>query len=242
MRGIGRSPDERNRHRLHALALEDLDRRAHVVFVQRRVHRAVGQHALTHRPAQVARHQLRRGGIVGVVAIAFLLVAQADFDAVLVARRAKQADLHALQFDQGVQRHGRAVDAQIAIAHDLFHRLAERLRHLRQAGGDGLRAILRRRCALEEADGAVASGQDEIGERAAGVYAEAILSLHGVLLSGGRGCVACGSRQSRHCRRPRRPRRTRRGPPRPKPARCECRAPPLPGRGNTGRHNRRRPD
>ena len=238
MRGIGWRPDEGHRHRLHALALEDLDGGAHVVLVQRLAHRAVGQHALAHRQAQPARHQLRRRRVVGVVAVALFLVAQADLDAVLVASGAQETDLDALQLDQRVQRHGGAIDAQIAVAHDVLDRAAQFFGHLRQAGGDGAGAVLRRGCALEQADLAVAARQHEIGEGATGVHAEAILSLHGGLLNGDRGCAGHGWRSGRAGRRRRWRRRTRPARPRARPGRCRRRAPRPAARGYRDRRSR----
>jgi hypothetical protein len=91
-------------------------------FVQRAVLAAVAEDSATDRAAQVARGQHVCRRVVGVVAVAFFLVAQADFQAVLVALGAQQAHLDPGALDQRVEGHGGAVDAQVTVG-DQFGRL-----------------------------------------------------------------------------------------------------------------------
>ncbi|MNE44045.1 hypothetical protein D3C80_1382550 [compost metagenome] len=157
-------------------------------FVQRAVLTAIAKDSATDRAAQVAwgKHVCRR--VVGVVAVAFFLVAQADFQAVLVPLGAQQAHLDPGALDQRVEGHGGAVDAQVTVG-DQFGRAAPGgVGDLCQAGANGQGAVLGRGRGLEQLHAAVAIGQDEIGESAAGVYAQAILVTHACSpVSAGRG-------------------------------------------------------
>ncbi|MPL86103.1 hypothetical protein SDC9_32079 [bioreactor metagenome] len=178
--GVQHRPDEGDRDRLDALGQEMAAGLAHVLLVQRAVHGAGRQHPLAHAAAQIARHQHPRRRIVGVVAIAVFLVAEADLDAVLVAGRGDQPGARALVLDQRVQPDGGAVDAQIGVRDDLARRDAGLFLDQGQAVLDRAGRVLRRRERLEDPHAAAAVGEDEVGEGAAGVDAEAVLVLHGM--------------------------------------------------------------
>ena len=151
--------------------------------MHRRTDRAIGDHALADTFSQIARHQHGGGGIFRIVAEAIFLVAIADLDRVLVARRADQAGLAAAMGDQRIEADGRAVDAEIAIRHEIRRRDAEIIGDQLQAILDGLGRIGGRRQRLEELDVTrLAVGDDEIGEGAAGIDAETILGAHGSVL------------------------------------------------------------
>ncbi|MNJ64278.1 hypothetical protein D3C77_602220 [compost metagenome] len=72
---VAHRPDEGDGHRLHALGAEVLDGFAHGALVQRAVLAAVTEDAATDGTAQMARHQHVRRRVMGVVAVAFFLVA-----------------------------------------------------------------------------------------------------------------------------------------------------------------------
>ncbi len=175
---IENRPNERDRDRLDAFLDEEPAGGAHVVFVQRRLDRSVRDHPLAHAFAQIARHQHDRRRVFGIVAVAVLLVAEPDLDRILMAGGADQAGLAAFVLDQRVEPDGRAVDAEVGIRDDLggafieivgdqFHALFDR------AGGIG-----RRRQRLVQANVAGLVGQDQVGEGAAGIDAEAIFGTH----------------------------------------------------------------
>ncbi|MNE04278.1 hypothetical protein D3C80_968020 [compost metagenome] len=238
MAGVAHRPDEGDGHRLHALGAEVLDGFAHGALVQRAVLAAVTEDAAADGTAQMARHQHVRRRVVGVVAVAFFLVAEADFQAVFVAGGAEQADLDPGALDQRVEGDCGAVDAQVAVGDHVGRRAAGGVGDLREARADGQGAVLRGGGGLEQLHAAVAVGQDEVGEGAAGVDAQAILVAHvGSPVRTGR-----GRRGWRFRRGGRRRRGSRRTPgPRPGaiPGRCERPAGRLPPGGAAGRRSRR---
>ncbi|MNC46136.1 hypothetical protein D3C75_951410 [compost metagenome] len=151
-------------------------------FVQRAVLTTIAKDSATDRAAQVAwgKHVCRR--VVGVVAVAFFLVAQADFQAVLVPLGAQQAHLDPGALDQRVERHGGAVDAQVAVGNDLGRGTTKGVGDLRQAVTNGLGAIVGGGRRLEQLHVTTTVGDDEVGEGAAGVDAQAILLLSHLLI------------------------------------------------------------
>lgn len=82
-------------------------------------------------------------GVVCVISVAFFLVPKTDLDAVPVAGAGKKADLDALELDQSIQRNGRSVDAEVAVAHDVLDRTIKTFGHLFQAIGNGEGSIFR---------------------------------------------------------------------------------------------------
>lgn len=76
---IGHRPQERHGNGLNACGLEGLAGRTHILLVQRCAHAAIGQDTLADRHAPLALDQLLDGWVFGVVAVAFFLVAQTDF-------------------------------------------------------------------------------------------------------------------------------------------------------------------
>ena len=135
MRGVQHRPHEGNGDSLHPLLGEEFARRAHVCLFHRRAHAAVRDHAFAHTLSQVARHQHGGGGILRVIAEAVFLVAVADLDRVLMARRADEAGLAALVGDKRVEAHRGAVDAQVAVRNEIGGTDAEII-------GDELEAVL----------------------------------------------------------------------------------------------------
>ncbi|MNR20966.1 hypothetical protein D3C85_1378400 [compost metagenome] len=70
------------------------------------------------------------------------LVPQANFQAVFVPVGTQQTHLHPGFFNQGVEGHGGAVDAQVAVANDFSGRATDGVGDLGQAVTDGEGAIL----------------------------------------------------------------------------------------------------
>ena len=168
---IADGPHKRNGHAFDAFAFEYVDGFEDVVFIERGVFAAVGQHTPAHAETQLAWCQLRRGRVAGVVAVAFFFVAETDFNAVFVSGGGQQAHFYAFKLNQGIQRHGGAVDAQIAVLHDVGHRALELLADLLQAVGNGHGAVVRGGRAFKQVDAAVLFGQYKVGKSASGVYA-----------------------------------------------------------------------
>ena len=122
----------------------------------------------------MALHQNLRSRVFGVVAVAFLLVAEADFQRVLVPGGADQAGLDPLVLDQRIQRHRRAVYAQIGLRQHFVDGSTKCFCNLCKTLSNGTRAVLRRGSRLEQQHLSLLVSQHKIGERAAGVYAQSI--------------------------------------------------------------------
>ena len=155
----------------------------HVFFMQAGVDGSGGNDPLADAAPQVAGGQHPCGRVFGVVAIAVFLVAQPDFDGILVARGGNQPGPGALVLDQRIQAHRRAVDAQVGVRDDLGRGDAGFFLDQGQPVADRQRGILRRGQRFEDAHFALTVGKDEIGERAAGVDAQTIFVLHGLFPS-----------------------------------------------------------
>ena len=183
MRGVEHRPDEGDRHGLDTLLKVQLASRAHIRLLHRRPDRAIGNDPLADTFAQIARHQHGGGGIFRIVAEAIFLVAIANLDRVLMARRTDEAGLAAAMGDQRVEADRRAVDAEIAVGHQGRGGDAEIVGDQFQAVLDGLGRIGGCGKRLEQPDVTRTTvGDDEIGEGAAGIDAETILRAHGCVL------------------------------------------------------------
>ena len=166
VRGIRVRMQERNGHAGDAVLLEDRDRFLDRVLLERRVHAAVGIHPLGHRNAPVARHERRRMLPEQVVRI--VAVAAAHLEDVAEALRREQADDGARPRQERVEPDGRAVEEVLGRSDTV----------LWDCSLDGVEdAVLRgsrRRRLLADADLAgLVVIEDEVGERAADVDADA---------------------------------------------------------------------
>ncbi|MNE04011.1 hypothetical protein D3C80_965320 [compost metagenome] len=203
--GVAHRPEEGDGHRLHAFGTQVIDGLVYRAFVQRGVFAAITEDPAADGAAQVTRGKHVRRRVVGVIAVALFLVAEADLQAVFVALGAQQADLDPGALDQGVEGDRGAVDAQVAVGDQLGRAAPGGVGDLRQAGANGQGAILGRGRGLEQLHAAVAVGQDEIGEGAAGIDAQAILITHdGSPVSAGRGQGGLRFRRGGHRHRRRR--------------------------------------
>src|SRR4029077_13924109 len=101
--------------------------------------------AFAHALAEIARRQHDRGGVLGIVAVAILLVTQAYLQRILVTGGADESGLAALVLDESVEAYGRAVDAEVAIRHDAGRALVQFLADQLQAVLDGPGRVDRRR-------------------------------------------------------------------------------------------------
>ena len=143
VRRVADGPEKGDGHCLNPFALEQLNGAQDVLFVKDLVFSPVGKNPAADAKAQFTGSQLWRRGVVGVISVAFFLVPKTDLDAVPVAGAGKKADLDALELDQRIQRNGRSVDAEVAVAHDVLDRTIKTFGHLFQAIGNGESSILR---------------------------------------------------------------------------------------------------
>ncbi len=174
---VGERVHEADRHCLHALAPEQLDRLAHRLDVERRGLGADAVDAAPDAGTQVARHQRLHVGVAVVVLL--LADAAAHLERVAHPAGGEQPALRAGAGQRRVGRHRRAV-------HDGVDGRRERLERQRRihAGGDvgqsvdhRDRRIGRRRQRLEDRRLGAVAGDDEVGEGAADVDAD--LEGHG---------------------------------------------------------------
>ena len=114
VRRIDYRPEQRNRHRLHVLALERPGRLDHGAVVERNQGVALVVDTLAHRQSQVTRDKVGRRSHVQVVA--FGLIAVAEIDDVAKPLGAEQRGLGAVALDDRVGRDGRAVDEEVDAA------------------------------------------------------------------------------------------------------------------------------
>ncbi len=140
--------------------------------------RAVGDDPLAHTAPQIARHQHPGRRIERIVAIPVLLVAEADFQGILVTGGADQPDHGPLVLDQRVEPDRRAVDAQVAFRDHLPLADAEILGDQPQPAGDRRGRIVWRRERLEEPDVAPAVRKHEVGEGATGIDTKTVFGAH----------------------------------------------------------------
>lgn len=169
VRRIAVGMQEADGHRLDA-GLRVPDRRLpHLVFGKRRQHLARRIHAFIDFGAELARHGHRRLAHAVVVQVRARLAA--DFQHVAKPPRGDQPDPRALALDDEIGGHRRAM----AHVRHLGGRDAALREHLADAGGDGLRRIVRRGGHLVEVHRAgVLVDHREVGKRAADVYPYAI--------------------------------------------------------------------
>ena len=105
--------------RLDAMSLERRNRGVHIVFVEWRDGFPVGHHTLLDRHAQMTGNEHRRRREEEVVAVTVFLVCEPDLQRVLVPAGADQTDAGTLVLDQRVERHRRAVDAEVALGEEI---------------------------------------------------------------------------------------------------------------------------
>ena len=129
--------------------------------------RAVGERALRHVEAQVARDERPRQVDVEVVDLVAALAR--DLDRVAVPFGREQRGGRALALDDRVRHERRAVHD----ARDVADRDAVRLERLAEDRLDRARGLVRRRQRLADRDEPVLAHDAEIGERAADVDADA---------------------------------------------------------------------
>ncbi len=129
--------------------------------------RAVGERALGHVEAQVARHERR--GQVDVEVVDLVAALARDLDRVAEPVGREQRRRRALALDDRVRDERRAVHDP----RDLRDRDAVRLERLREDRLDRARGLVRRRQRLADRDEPVLADDAEIGERAADVDADA---------------------------------------------------------------------
>jgi hypothetical protein len=171
-------PHERYGYGFNAFVDEQLARISHILLVHRGANVAIGQNALAHALAQVARHKHLCRRILRIVAVAIFLVAETDLDRVFMARSADKAGLGPLVLDQRIEPNGGAIDAQVTIADDLAGTQAEVLGDKLQPVLDGPGRIIGRRQRLVEMNLACLVSQYKVGEGAAGVDAQSVFGTH----------------------------------------------------------------
>jgi hypothetical protein len=160
--GVGVGVDEEHAHRLAARFEQRARLGAHLLQVDRRVQRAVGQHALVHLAAQLARHH---GLEAAAQAPGLGPVAAAHLQHVAKAARGDDAGARHLALQQRVGAHGGAV-------HD-GRDVRGRIGHARHAVHEAACLLAARGRHLDDARGAVGFVEhEEVGEGAADIDAD----------------------------------------------------------------------
>ena len=167
-------PQQRDGDRLDPFVLEQADAAAHVIFVERRAHLARTQHPPADRNPQRARHEHGRLRKIRIVAVPVFLVAEPDFERILVARCTEQAGLGALVLDQRIHADGRTQNHQVAPLQERGYVAAEVRGDLLDPVVHGRGRIMRSGGRLVEPDPLPRGTQNEVGERPAGVDTEAV--------------------------------------------------------------------
>ena len=177
VRGIEIRVEQADRERRDPARDQRADRAPRIVFVERIAHRAVGEHALRHLPDQPARDERRRLLDLEVVHLIALLAP--DDQHVAEAARREETDAFGLALDDDVRAERGAVHRVDEVA----PRHAGARDQLVEPGQTGLRRIGIRREPLRGVELTRGRLQDEVGERAAHVEADAI--AHGDVNRGG---------------------------------------------------------
>ena len=171
---VQKRPQQRDGDRLDPFVLEQADAAAHVILAEWRAHLARTQHPPADRNPQRARHEHGRLRKIRIVAVPVFLVAEPDFERILVARGTEQAGLGALVLDQRIHADGRAQNHQVAPLQKRGYVAAEVRGDLLDPVVHGRGRIMRSGGRLVEPNPLPRGTQNEVGERPAGVDTEAV--------------------------------------------------------------------
>ena len=169
------------RHRLDTVGAEAPRRAADGLFVERQHLGAVRANTLGNAQAQIARHKVL--GFLEMDVEPFGLSAPAQVHDVAEALGAQQADDRTVALDQGIGRHGLAVNQKLRLAQKLCDRGSGLLGQPAEAPRNGQQGLVGRRVFLVDVEPAVVAQQDHVGEGAADIDADSMPHVY----------VSCGA-------------------------------------------------